>query len=63
MDDMFAEWLANNLHNLTETSAELLESIDAANLDAVRCSTVCQINSPSELRIFKFIVKSIENLN
>jgi hypothetical protein len=63
IDELFAGWLSNNLHHLTSTSAELLDATDSLNLDLVRCSTVCQINSATELRIFKIIVKSIAPLN
>ena len=62
LDELFANWLANNLHHLTDTSAVLLASPFSTNLDLVRCSTVCQINSAPELKTFKLIVKSIAPL-
>ena len=62
VDELFANWLANNMHHLTDTSAELLEAPFSTNLDLVRCSTVCQINSAPELKAFKLIVKSIAPL-
>ena len=62
IDELFANWLTNNLHHLTDTSAVLLDSPFSTNLDLVRCSTVCQINSPPELKTFKLIVKSITPL-
>ena len=62
VDELFADWLANNMHHLTDTSAELLGEPFSTNLDLVRCSTVCQINSAPELKAFKLIVKSIAPL-
>lgn len=62
IDELFAGWLSNNLHHLTDTSAELFDASASLNLDLVRCSTVCKINSATELRTFKLIVKSIAHL-
>ena len=63
VDELFAGWLSSNLHHLTDTSAELIDAPDSFNLDLVRCSAVCKINSATELRTFKLIVKSIAPLN
>ena len=41
LNDLFADWLASNLHHLNDTSAGLLETLDNTSLDALRCSTVC----------------------
>jgi len=58
-DETFAVWLTQNLHYLNDTSAELLESIDNKMYIAVRCSTICLINTAAEMKLFKIIVSGL----
>jgi hypothetical protein len=46
LDDLLAAFLADNLHHLNDTSAELLESLDNSMLMTLRCSTICLVNTP-----------------
>jgi len=62
INEIFATWLSQNLNHLNDTSAALLETLDNESLDAVRCSTVCQLNSATEMKIFKLVVKGMSVL-
>ena len=59
-DELIAAFLADNLHHLNGTSAELLESPDSNVLMALRCSTVCLINTPEEMKYFKMLVSGLK---
>jgi hypothetical protein len=60
LDEVFASWLAENLHHLNDTSVELLGAPDNSTLMAVRCSTVCLVTSAPEMRYFKLLVSGLK---
>ena len=59
-DGLLAAFLAENLQYLNGTSADLLECPDGSILMALRCSTVCMVNSPEEMKYFKMLVAGLK---
>ena len=60
LDEVFASWLAENLHYLNDTSVELLDALDPSALMAVRCSTVCLVTSAADMKYFKLLVSGLK---
>ena len=60
LDGMLAAFLAENLQYLNGTSVELLEDLGSSTLMALRCSTVCVVNSPDEMKYFKVLVSGLK---
>ena len=56
---MLAAFLAENLQYLNGTSVELLENLGSSSLMALRCSTVCMVNSSDEMKYFKRLVSGL----
>ena len=52
-DEIFAKWLAYNLHRLNDNSVSLLEHLDPESYVFIRMSTVSQLDYNSELKVFK----------
>ena len=63
MDGMLAAFLADNLQYLNATSIELLEDLGSTSLMALRCSTVCMVNGPAEMKYFKALVSGLIGCN
>ena len=59
-DDLLAAFLAENLQYLNGFSVELLTCQDSSTLMALRCSTICQVNDPGEMRYFKLLLSGLK---
>ena len=57
---MLAAFLAENLQYLNGTSVELLEGLGSTSLMALRCSTVCMVNSLEEMKYFKVLISGLK---
>ena len=60
-DEIYAKWLAENLHRLNSSSVKLLESLDSESYQYLRVSTISTFDYDKQLGLFKSRARNIFN--
>ena len=58
-DEIYAEWLPQNLHHVNRGSMDILEALKTDDFEHVRYSTVVSVNNEKERNTFNRLMRVV----